>query len=131
VTARHWTSRHRDDLLTRVTVLTAGTAVLGAVGATGLGVGMLATTVPKTTAVGQATPTDAAPVDTGAPARAASPTAPGASATTTKSRATTTTTKAAARTTVKATPVATKKASTPPPAPPQPKPKPTAASGGS
>ena len=66
MTARHWTSRHRDDLLTRVTVLTAGTAVLGAVGAAGLAVGMAAATHPKATAAAAvATPSDTGYVDAG------------------------------------------------------------------
>ena len=134
MTARHWTSRHRDDLLTRVTVLTAGTAVLGAVGATGLAVGLAATAHPKASveAAADPTPTDAAPAttDTAAPTPTLSPTA--ATAATVKARATSRA-KATTRTVVTTTPVATKKAYTPPPAPPQPKPKPkpTAASGGS
>jgi hypothetical protein len=133
VTARHWTSRHRDDLLTRVTVLTAGTAVLGAVGATGLAVGMVAATPPKATVVAVAAPTDAATTAaadanaTAAPtstrSRAASSTRVNAAPT--KTKATPRATKAA--TPVKAAPVVTKKAITPP----APKPKPTAASGGS
>ncbi len=48
---RPWTSENRDALLSRVTVLTAGTAVVGAVGAGVLGVGLAAGTHYKTAAV--------------------------------------------------------------------------------
>ena len=41
---RPWTTDHRDALLSRVTMLTAGTAVVGAVGAIGLGAGLNAST---------------------------------------------------------------------------------------
>ena len=53
---RTWTSHHRDALLTRVTVLTAGTAVLGTAGAMGLAVG-LAATHPSTKAAASTTAT--------------------------------------------------------------------------
>ena len=137
MTARHWTSRHRDDLLTRVTVLTAGTAVLGAIGATGLAVGMAEAAPPKTTAaavVADPTPTDAAPAATVTVAPRPSPTASAVTAARTTSARTTqakATSKATPKTVVKAAPVVTKKAYVPPPAPPAPKPKPTATSGGS
>jgi hypothetical protein len=48
VSARHWTPESRDALLTRVTALTAGTAVAGCVGALGLGAAFAATTHAKT-----------------------------------------------------------------------------------
>jgi len=44
VQRHHWTSDHRDALLNRVTALTAGTAVVGAVGAVALGAGLQAGT---------------------------------------------------------------------------------------
>lgn len=49
---RHgWNAEHRDALLARVTVLTAGTAVVGAVGAVALGAGLaVASPVAKTKA---------------------------------------------------------------------------------
>ena len=43
MSARHWTPESRDALLTRVTALTAGTAVAGCVGALGLGAAFAAT----------------------------------------------------------------------------------------
>jgi hypothetical protein len=43
MTARHWTPDHRDALLTRVTAITTGTAVVGCVGALGLAVGFATT----------------------------------------------------------------------------------------
>ncbi len=61
--ARPWTPESRDALLTRVTALTAGTAVAGAVGALGLGAALAATTHPKSVA---RTPTSSAvPATTG------------------------------------------------------------------
>ena len=64
-----WSADHRDALLTRVTVLTAGTAVIGAVGAIGLGVGIAAAAPPKATATHKATATPStAPVTPVAPA---------------------------------------------------------------
>ncbi|MDA8435721.1 MAG: LytR C-terminal domain-containing protein [Actinomycetales bacterium] len=48
--ARPWTPESRDALLTRVTALTAGTAVAGAVGALGLGAALAATTHAKSVA---------------------------------------------------------------------------------
>ena len=40
MTGHPWTSAHRDALLSRVTVLTAGTAAVSAIGAVGLGAGL-------------------------------------------------------------------------------------------
>lgn len=40
MTGHAWSSEHRDALLTRVTVLTAGTAAVSAIGALGLGAGL-------------------------------------------------------------------------------------------
>jgi hypothetical protein len=79
MTARHWTPDHRDALLTRVTAITTGTAVVGCVGALGLAVGFATTahastpatksassTVPaKSTGVGTATTTPAGGSGTG------------------------------------------------------------------
>jgi hypothetical protein len=73
MTARHWTPDHRDALLTRVTAITTGTAVVGCVGALGLAVGFAttahastpatksasSTTPAKSTGVGSATTTPA------------------------------------------------------------------------
>jgi len=69
VNPQPWSADHRDALLTRVTALTAGTAVIGAVGAIGLGVGIAAAAQPKATATHKATATPAtAPVTPVAPA---------------------------------------------------------------
>ena len=55
----HWTSDHRDALLNRVTALTAGTAVVGAVGAVAIGAGLQSGTHYKTAA--STTPASAKP----------------------------------------------------------------------
>jgi hypothetical protein len=55
MTPRPWTPDHRDALLTRVTAITTGTAVVGCVGALGLAVGIAATAhaaTPTTKAAG-------------------------------------------------------------------------------
>ncbi len=60
MTARHWTPDHRDALLTRVTAITTGTAVVGCVGALGLAVGFATTaqaTTPTTKAAGSSSRT--------------------------------------------------------------------------
>lgn len=44
MTRHGWSAEHRDALLSRVTLLTAGTAVAGAVGAVALGAGLAAAT---------------------------------------------------------------------------------------
>ena len=72
MTRHGWSADHRDALLTRVTALTAGTAVVGAVGAVALGAGLAAATpvagqqsgtrtTPKLPASGQPTTPSSAP----------------------------------------------------------------------
>lgn len=75
----HWTPQHRDSLLTRVTALTAGTAVVSAVGAVGIGVGLQAGThykaaaAKKQSAQAQPAPLNATP-DASSPASPVAPT---------------------------------------------------------
>jgi hypothetical protein len=57
MTARHWTPDHRDALLTRVTAITTGTAVVGCVGALGLAVGFATTAHASTPATKAASST--------------------------------------------------------------------------
>ena len=57
MTARHWTPDHRDALLTRVTAITTGTAVVGCVGALGLAVGFASTAHASTPATKSASST--------------------------------------------------------------------------
>ena len=59
--AARWTPEHRDALLARVGVVTAGTAVAGCVGAVGLAVGLSATAQAATTHKAAGTSTATAP----------------------------------------------------------------------
>jgi hypothetical protein len=66
--ARHWTPDHRDALLTRVTAITTGTAVVGCVGALGLAVGFATTahaSTPTTKAAGTSSSSSTTGVGTG------------------------------------------------------------------
>jgi hypothetical protein len=68
MTARHWTPDHRDALLTRVTAITTGTAVVGCVGALGLAVGLATTahaSTPATKAASATRPATSPGVGTG------------------------------------------------------------------
>jgi len=120
VNPRPWTSHHRDALLTRVTVLTAGTAVLGTAGAMGLAVGLVAAH-PSTKATSSSTTKPAASGAFVSPTveptleAGPSPSATHSSATATTA---TPTKKAAVVAAPKPTPTKQKTVWTPPPAPP-------------
>ena len=139
MTPRPWTARHRDAMLTRVTVLTAGTAVLGTVGAVGIGVAIALTSQPKA-ATARTTSIDVLPsLDPVAPSDAPTSTPTPTPTPTVVKVATTRTTPAAKpvsrptvtkRATPRPTPTPTR-TWTPPPAPPRPSSTPTVTSGGS
>lgn len=142
MTPRPWTARHRDAMLTRVTVLTAGTAVLGTVGAVGIGVALALTSHPKAAAVRTASIDPLPSLDALLPSDAPTTTTPSPTPTPTRTVvkvATTRTTPAAKpvsrptvtkRATPRPTPTPTR-TWTPPPAPPRPSSTPTVTSGGS
>ena len=76
MTRHGWSAEHRDALLSRVTLLTAGTAVVGAVGAVALGAGLAAATP---VAASKATPKSNAKPVTTTPSGAATPKSGGSS----------------------------------------------------